>query len=269
MKINYENKTTCRPPRPVTFLIEPASKKDVPLSQAIPDNSMSEEAGSKLYQEIATQGSKIRELKSAKASSEDIKKEVAILNDLKSQYKTTTGQDYAPPSTGGNKAEKAEKKGKDKQAAKEGNKDGKDVKKDKEGKSKGDDKTAVPAVYSPPKEFTFYPSQTSIVDNMKVWSVYSILSTDNRTSNSVGKMVDEFAPMTPAVPRFPCIVDKGGTVIRFGAQAVVMYLLEKANVSINLPLFTLAQQVSIALLYVCFLTTPCGGGGGDNDDGVY
>merc|ERR1711994_366640 len=50
----------------------------------------------KLNEEIANQGNKVRDLKSQKAGKDDIKAAVDILLELKSKYKSATGNDWKP-----------------------------------------------------------------------------------------------------------------------------------------------------------------------------
>ena len=47
-----------------------------------------------LWEKVTAQGTKIRELKAAKAGKEDVMKEVGILKDLKAEYKNITGSEY-------------------------------------------------------------------------------------------------------------------------------------------------------------------------------
>ena len=53
-------------------------------------------SGNELSCKISAQGDKVRKLKSEKAEKSVIDTEVKILLDLKSQYKTVTGQDWKP-----------------------------------------------------------------------------------------------------------------------------------------------------------------------------
>lgn len=55
-----------------------------------------EETHSTLFQEIAAQGDKVRELKAKKADKSAVDAEVKILLDLKTEYKSLTGQDWKP-----------------------------------------------------------------------------------------------------------------------------------------------------------------------------
>merc|ERR1712180_76978 len=50
-----------------------------------------------LYNEVTAQGTKIRNLKSAKAEKAAVLAEVEELKKLKAQYKEATGREYAPP----------------------------------------------------------------------------------------------------------------------------------------------------------------------------
>ena len=55
---------------------------------------------SPLYQSCVDQGNVVRDLKTAKASKDEITAAVAKLLKLKEDYKAATGQDYKPPAGG-------------------------------------------------------------------------------------------------------------------------------------------------------------------------
>lgn len=61
-----------------------------------------------LKTQIEEQGNKVRQLKESKAAKDAIDAAVKSLLDLKAQYKSVTGQDYAPP--GGNQRSSSGKK---------------------------------------------------------------------------------------------------------------------------------------------------------------
>ena len=67
--------------------------------------------GDKLNDEIVKQGNKVRDLKGKKAEKAEVDAAVAILLELKAQYKTATGQDWKPPNEpkGGKKKEEKKK----------------------------------------------------------------------------------------------------------------------------------------------------------------
>ncbi|XP_024936533.1 bifunctional glutamate/proline--tRNA ligase isoform X2 [Cephus cinctus] len=57
--------------------------------------------GNDINEEITKQGDKVRQLKSSKAEKNIIDQEIKILLNLKSKYKTETGQDWKPPVSAG------------------------------------------------------------------------------------------------------------------------------------------------------------------------
>merc|ERR1712202_112288 len=60
-----------------------------------------------LYNKVTEQGNKIRSLKEAKASKDQITAEVNVLKQLKSEYKQSTGEDYVGPNQQGSKKSSA------------------------------------------------------------------------------------------------------------------------------------------------------------------
>ncbi|XP_072018982.1 bifunctional glutamate/proline--tRNA ligase-like [Amphiura filiformis] len=95
----------------------PAVQKEAPSSD---QSNMGDARGEELHAQVATQGDKVRSLKSSKASKDEIDAAVKQLLALKLEYKTATGKDYQAPSGGGGGGRKdkknKEKKGKDKGA---------------------------------------------------------------------------------------------------------------------------------------------------------
>ena len=70
-----------------------ANKK--PAGGAAPPATAATASGeTALWEKVTAQGNKIRELKSKKASKEEIMKEVETLKELKADYKSKTGSEY-------------------------------------------------------------------------------------------------------------------------------------------------------------------------------
>ena len=166
--------------------------------------------------QILAQGAKIREMKAAKAVKEAMDEQVAVLLDLKKKYKEASGgKDWAPPASANSAppAPKAQKK--EKEAPKKGEA--------KEGKKK--EKAAAAPVefptFKPPKGMTFYPSFGDVAGNMKCWLLADALKVKMNTA--------EDGAIAPPVPRLPALCDKAGAVVRFGANAICMYLEESKN----------------------------------------
>jgi len=63
-----------------------------------------------LYNKVTEQGNKIRSLKAAKASADQITAEVNVLKQLKSDYKQSTGEEYVGPNQQGSKKSSGSKK---------------------------------------------------------------------------------------------------------------------------------------------------------------
>merc|ERR1712168_881488 len=68
-----------------------------PATTAQPGQGHDNPAHQAIYDDITTQGNKIRNLKSAKAEKAAVLVEVEELKRLKAQYKEATGREYAPP----------------------------------------------------------------------------------------------------------------------------------------------------------------------------
>lgn len=185
---------------------------------------MSDEVSAK----IAAQGLKIRELKAAKASKEAIDPEVAILKDLKTQYKAATGTEWAPPQSSNpppapvKKKEKAKAEGDKKPEAKDG---GEKVAK-KQKKTEESSAAAAPTAFKAPKGILFYPSILDSDENMKVWLLASEMK------GKVNMATAEMGAIPPDVPRLPALSDKNGSQIRFGGNAICKYLLEASGAEV-------------------------------------
>jgi hypothetical protein len=174
-------------------------------------------AGEALDAKITAQGLKIREMKAAKATVDEIKAAVAELLEFKNAYKTETGSEWKPPAAAApvpKKAEKAETK-KDDKAAKKGKSDENGKKDKKDGKAAAMP-PAPPAVYQVPKAMTFYPSTTNTNDNMRCLLCAGALKLKMPIDSG----------LAPPVPRLPALSDKNGSVVRFGANAICRYLAE-------------------------------------------
>ena len=90
-----------------------ANKKPAGGAQQAAPASASNSGDLALWEKATAQGNKIRELKSKKASKDEIMKEVEVLKGLKAEYKQATGSDYdankkpagnasaVPPNAGG------------------------------------------------------------------------------------------------------------------------------------------------------------------------
>lgn len=76
------------------------TKKVETVKPGAGDSGKMTNGGAELKTKIEEQGTKVRELKDAKAPKGDVDAAVKILLELKTQYKQATGEDYAPP--GGN-----------------------------------------------------------------------------------------------------------------------------------------------------------------------
>ena len=164
--------------------------------------------------QILAQGTKIREMKAGKAEKSDLDKAVANLKDLKAQYKAAVGKDWQPPASA-NSSPPAPKKEKKEEKA---------PKKDEGKKEAKKDKKAAPVevpVFKAPKATTFYPSFVDVEGNMKCWLAADALKVKMNTA--------EDGCVPPPVPRLPALSDKAGTVFRFGANAICMYLEEVGN----------------------------------------
>jgi len=188
---------------------------------------MSEELNTK----ITASGEQIRELKIAKADPVAIKAAVAELLALKTEWKTATGAEWKPaaaadaapaaPAAATGKKEKsaaapppaappaAKSKAADKKETPKG---------EKHAAAAAAAAAAAPAapVYAAPKGLVYYPCVQNASSNLKCLSLAAALKA-NMT-------VD--AGLSPAAPRTPVLSDKGGAVVRFGANAICRYLCE-------------------------------------------
>ena len=117
----------------------------------------------KLNEEIANQGNKVRDLKSQKAGKDDIKAAVDILLELKSKYKSATGNDWKPPN------EPSKDSGDKKNKGAENNKK-KDEPKKKDGKKdKKKEKTPDSAGASGGQKVTRLGLEAKKEDNLADW----------------------------------------------------------------------------------------------------
>lgn len=171
---------------------------------------------------ISAQGLKIRELKAAKAEKEALDKEVAILLELKKQYKELTGKDWKPATNSNGKPPAAPVKEKGKASAEKGKQDGGGGEKATKKQKKGEDGKTVelPQVFKAPKGMVFYPSIVDGDENMKVWLYASEMK------GKVNMITAEKGSIPPDVPRLPALSDKSGTQIRFGGNAICKYIDE-------------------------------------------
>uniref|UniRef100_A0A3P8QLD3 Glutamyl-tRNA synthetase n=1 Tax=Astatotilapia calliptera TaxID=8154 RepID=A0A3P8QLD3_ASTCA len=112
----------------------PAPSASSPVTATSSSSPPSSSSG--LYEHVAQQGEVVRKLKSEKAPKDQVDEAVKTLLDLKSKYKTLTGQDYKPvAAAGGTGGEDKNRKEKENKSEKQGG-GGKKGKGDKGGQSK-------------------------------------------------------------------------------------------------------------------------------------
>ncbi|XP_078085886.1 bifunctional glutamate/proline--tRNA ligase [Mustelus asterias] len=134
LKADYKQKTgqEYKPGKPPSAAAEPAIPAIIPSTET---SGLDEKT---LHSKVAEQGEAVRKLKAQKASKAVIDAAVAMLLDLKGQYKASTGMEYKPAagSEGENKNKKEKQNKSEKQNKPEGHK--KDAAKDQEkGSSNG------------------------------------------------------------------------------------------------------------------------------------
>uniref|UniRef100_A0A4W6G2N3 Bifunctional glutamate/proline--tRNA ligase n=1 Tax=Lates calcarifer TaxID=8187 RepID=A0A4W6G2N3_LATCA len=111
----------------------PASTKSISSST----QSSSSPQAQELFSQVAQQGELVRKLKSEKAPKDQVDEAVKTLLDLKSKYKTLTGEDYKPvAASGATGGEDKNRKEKENKSEKQGGGGGKKGKGDKAGQGK-------------------------------------------------------------------------------------------------------------------------------------
>uniref|UniRef100_A0AAQ5XWF2 Bifunctional glutamate/proline--tRNA ligase n=1 Tax=Amphiprion ocellaris TaxID=80972 RepID=A0AAQ5XWF2_AMPOC len=114
----------------------PASPATTPASTASAKSSSSPQAQD-LFSQVAQQGELVRKLKSEKAPKDQVDEAVKTLLDLKSKYKTLTGEDYKPvTAAGATGGEDKNRKERENKSEKQGGGGGKKGKGDKAGQGK-------------------------------------------------------------------------------------------------------------------------------------
>uniref|UniRef100_A0A8C3A7E0 Bifunctional glutamate/proline--tRNA ligase n=1 Tax=Cyclopterus lumpus TaxID=8103 RepID=A0A8C3A7E0_CYCLU len=89
---------------PVQNAQAPVQKAQAPVQKAqdpVQNSPSSAPAATGLYEKVSEQGEVVRKLKVEKASKDQVDEAVKTLLDLKSKYKTLTGQDYKPVAAAG------------------------------------------------------------------------------------------------------------------------------------------------------------------------
>ena len=175
---------------------------------------------------IAAVGEQIRQLKAAKGDAVAIKAAVAELLELKTEWKTVTGADWKPPIAVGSSVASAPAVPAATQpppAPANKSKAEKNEPSKAEKKAPSTPIAPVAPVYIAPKGLTYYPCVINASSNMKCLSLSAALK--------VQMAVDP--GLSPNAPRTPILSDKGGQVVRFGANAICRYLCELSAVAVS------------------------------------